>query len=67
MTPEGGTPEVGYFEQWMEALDEMDRALPAQAQPACPNCGRRELRPENSTGVPTALGRSPAGGMGPSA
>lgn len=38
------TPEGGYFERWMEALEEMDQALPARAQPACPNCGRRELR-----------------------
>ena len=44
MTPEFDAPEGGYFEHWMEALDELDQALPARAQPACPNCGRRELR-----------------------
>jgi hypothetical protein len=44
MTPEGGTPEGGYFEQWMEALEELDEALPERARPACPNCWRRELR-----------------------
>jgi hypothetical protein len=44
MTPEGETPEGGYFEHWMEALEELDRALPERARPPCPNCGRRELR-----------------------
>jgi hypothetical protein len=44
MTPEGGTPEGGYFEHWMAVLDELDQALPGRAGPACPNCGRRELR-----------------------
>jgi hypothetical protein len=39
MTPEGGT-----WEQWMEALEELDRALPERARPPCPNCGQRELR-----------------------
>jgi hypothetical protein len=24
------TPEGGYFERWMEALEEMDQALPAR-------------------------------------
>jgi hypothetical protein len=44
MTPEGGTPEGGYFEHWMEALEEMDQVLPERARPPCPNCGRREPR-----------------------
>jgi hypothetical protein len=44
MTPEGDTPEGGFFEHWMEALEELDRALPERAQPPCPNCRRRELR-----------------------
>jgi hypothetical protein len=44
MTPEFDAPEGGYFEHWMEALEELDRALPEPAYPACPNCGRRELR-----------------------
>jgi hypothetical protein len=38
------TPEGGYFEQWMEALDQLYEALPRHGRPACPNCGRRELR-----------------------
>ena len=44
MTPEFDAPEGGYFEQWMEALEELDQALPEHANPACPNCGLRELR-----------------------
>jgi hypothetical protein len=28
----------------MEALEGLDQALPERARPACPNCGRRELR-----------------------
>ena len=33
--PEGtrwSTPEGGYFQRWMEALEEMDQALPARAR-----------------------------------
>jgi hypothetical protein len=26
------TPEGGYFQRWMEALEEMDQALPARAR-----------------------------------
>jgi hypothetical protein len=69
MTPEGGTPEGGYFEHWMEALEEMDQMLPQRARPPCPNCGQRELRtqyigdPMDRIGyVTTACGeRAPAG------
>jgi hypothetical protein len=56
MTPEFDTPEGGYFEHWMEALEELDEALPKQAHPPCPNCGRRELRAQYIGNEQTRIG-----------
>jgi hypothetical protein len=50
------TPEGGAWEDWMRALEELDRALPERARPPCPNCGRPELRAQYVGDVTDRIG-----------
>jgi hypothetical protein len=42
------TPEGGAWEDWMRALEELDRALPERARPPCPTADGRSCEPSTS-------------------